>query len=154
LTGLARGRGSCSRESGRGSSAAWSRSAWRGGRRRCPGRILVPGEVRSSSAQHRPFYGRGGLLMRAHNHRGGPPVADDEPGSSTWRSGLRGRPRCAQCLRKARHLGRCADRTARQARRRCDARAARDVAARRGAASTGSNLFHSTSVRTRKSPKF
>jgi hypothetical protein len=55
-TGLARGRGSGLRESGRGSSAAWSRSAWReelAGR--CPGRMPVRGEVRSSSVEHRPF---------------------------------------------------------------------------------------------------
>jgi hypothetical protein len=69
------------------------------------------------------IYGRGGLQMLARDCRGGsevpdlgrrvrqagartdrwatPCVADDEPGSSKWRFGLRGRPWCAQRLGKA-----------------------------------------------------
>jgi hypothetical protein len=43
-------------------------------------------------------------------------VVGDERGSSMWQSGLRGRPRCAQCLGKAWCLGRRVARTARLAR--------------------------------------
>jgi hypothetical protein len=59
-------------------------------------------------------------------------AAVDERESPTWRTGLQGRPWCAQCLGKARCLGQRAARTARQARLGRGARAARDVAARCG----------------------
>jgi hypothetical protein len=67
-----------------------------------------------------------------------PCAADDEPGSSTWRSGLQGRPWCAQRLGKARPLGRRGARTARRA--------------RRGVGRP--DLFHSASVWMRIPPKF
>jgi hypothetical protein len=87
-------------------------------------------EVGTGSKTSVGMLGRG----RARTDRWAPRcAAGDERGSSTWQSGLRGRPRCAQCHGKALYLGRCAAQ-----------RRSRRSAARRSAASAGPTLCHCT----------
>jgi hypothetical protein len=103
--------------------------------------------------EHQPLYRRGGLPLRPRLTEAGTGsktsastlgrgrartdrlasqcAASDERGSSTWRSRLRGRPRCAQCLGKAWYLGRRAAQW-RGKRGAGAARMARVVVARRG----------------------